>query len=175
MGLTNSVVTIGLKGIEIADIANDGGPGTVFKKFGNVSTDSFAFAESEPTLKQVLIEESSYSLKDFRTKGQLIATANIADPDTEMYAEVRGGTISTATAGQKIYSEGDEFVNVEKTVKIFPAEGLSFQLNRASLSGLITGGLGKNQELYLVVSISAMQPLKAGTKVMQVIETVPES
>ena len=172
MGLTNSVVTIGLKGINIAPLAADGGPGTTFVAFGNVSTDSFAFAEAEPTLKQVLIEESSYSLKDFRTKGQLIATANIADPDTEMYATVRGGTIVSA-AGKKTYSEGDNFVNVEKTVQIFPAEGLSFQINRASLSGLITGGLGKNQELYLAVTIGALQPLKAGTKVMEVIETIP--
>lgn len=166
------VVTIGLKHIEIGDIAADGGPATVFTKFGNVSLDSFAFAEAEPTLKQVLIEESSASLKDFRTKGQLVLTANIADADTDLYATVRGGTIVTA-AGKKTYSEGDNFVNVEKTVRITPAEGLIFTINRASLSGLLTGGLGKNQELYLAVSISALQPLKEGVKLMEVDEAVP--
>lgn len=174
MGLENSVVTIGLKSIEVAPLGIDGGPGTVFEKFGNVSQDSFNFAEAEPTVKQVLIEESSHSIKDFSTKGQLIANANIADPDTEMYAYVRGGAISTATPGFKKYSEGDEFVNVECTVKITPAEGLTYQINRASLSGLITGGLGKNQELYLVIRIGALQPLKAGVKVMEVVEIVPE-
>lgn len=173
MGLTNSVVTIGLKKIEIAPLANDGGPGTVFVSFGNVSTDSFAFAEAESTLKQVLIEESAYSLKDFKTKGQLVASANIADPDTDMYALVRGGVVDTATPGKKKYSEGDDFVNVERTVRITPAEGLVFQINRCSLSGLITGGLGKNQELYLAITMGALQPQKAGVKAIEIVEDVP--
>lgn len=171
--MENSVVTIGLKAIRIAPLAVDGGPGTTFEQFGNVSQDTFTFAEGEPSIKQVLIEESSASLKDFRTKGQLVCTASIADPDTEMFAVVRGGTISTTTPGKKIYSEGDEFVNVERTVQIEPSEGLSFQINRASLSGILASGLGKNQELLLNISIGALQPLKAGVKIWEAVETVP--
>lgn len=167
-----SLVTIGLKLIEIGTLAADGGPATTFLPFGNISTDSFAFAEAEPSVKQVLIEESSAPLKEFKTKGLLQVTANIADPDADMYATLRGGTV-TATSGLKTYKEGDDFVDIEKTVRITPAEGLKFTFNRASMNGVLNGGLGKNQELYLALTITALQPLKAGVAVFEAAQTVP--
>lgn len=168
-----SVVTIGLKKIEIAPLALDGGPGTVFQTFGNISTDSFSFAEAEPTAKQVDIEESDVPLKIFRTKGNLVVNANIADADTDMYATVRGGTV-TAGTGIKTYKEGSSFVDVEKTVRITPAEGLTFVINRCNIAGLLNGGLGKNQELFLALTLTALLPKKAGVSVLEVIETVPD-
>jgi len=171
MGQTASVVTIGLKKISIAPIASDGGPGTVFVDFGNVSTDSFNFAEEEPTTKTVSIEESSSPLKEFKTKGKLVVNCNIADADTDMFALLRGGAVTTAS-GVKTYKEGDAVANAERTVKIEPAEGLTFVMNRAALSGQLTGGLGKNQELFLAVSITALKPNKSGVETITVIETI---
>lgn len=162
-------VTIGLKRIEVGLIKPDGSPATMFKKFGNVSTDSFAFAEGDFNIRNVNVEQFSLPLKIHKTKGQLVASANIADPDTDMYAFVRGGIIDTSTPGKKKYSEGDDFVNVECTVRVFPIEGLIFTINRASLSGLIVGGMGKNQELYLAINISALKPTKPGVKVIEVV------
>jgi len=167
-----SLVTIGLKKIEIAPLASDGGPGTVFTAFGNISTDSFSFAEAEPNVKQVDIEESSAPLKIFKTKGNLVINANIADADADMYATVRGGTVTSAT-GKKTYKEGSTVANVERTVRITPEEGLVFTINRCDISGLLNGGLGKNQELFLALTLTALQPKKAGVDIFEAEETVP--
>ncbi len=167
-----SLVTIGLKKISIAPIAGDGGPGTVFADFGNVSTDSFSFAEAEPTTKQVDIEESDAPLLIKKTKGNLVVNANIADADADMYATVRGGSVTTVADTSKTYKEGDSVVSVEKTVKIESAEGLTFIINRCDISGLLTGGLGKNQELYLAITLTALKPKKAGVAVWEAIQDI---
>lgn len=165
-------VTIGLESIEFAVIAEDGGPGTTFVKYGNVSTDSLSFNEAEPTTKEVNVEEYSAPLDEFKTKGALVINANIADADTAIFAALRGGTVAT-TSGLKTYSEGDEFTQMEYTVKVTPAKGLVYKINRASVTGLLSGGLGKNQELFLALSVKALLPTKSGTKVLEVLETVP--
>jgi hypothetical protein len=167
-----SLVTIGLKSIEFAPLASDGGPGTVFAKYGNVSTDSLSFAEAEPTVKTVDIEESQYPLKRFKTRGDFTVTANIADADTDAFAALRGGTLA-ATSGKKTYSDGDSFNNVERTVRITPSEGLQFIINRCDVQGLLNGGLGKNQELFLALTLTALQPTKSGVKAVEMVETVP--
>lgn len=166
------VVTIGLEKIEIAPVGVDGTPGTVFVAFGNVSTDSLAFAEEDGTTKTVDIEESNAPLKIFKTKGNLVLTANIADANADMYSLVRGGTVTTAS-GTKTYSEGDTVANVERTVRITPAEGLAYTINRCGIDGKLVGGLGKNQELFLAITLTALKPIKDGVPVFTAVETVP--
>lgn len=166
-----SLVTIGLAKFEMADIAGDGGPGTVFEEFGGVSEDTFSFAEAEGTSKEVRIEQSSAPLKVFKTKGAFILNASIADADTDLFAALRGGEVATAS-GVKTYSEGDEVNDVEKTVRVTSDEGLVFIINRCGISALLTGALGKNQELLLALTLTALKPQKAGVPVWTASETV---
>lgn len=166
------VVTIGLKKMSVAPLAGDGGPGSVFAAFGNISTDSFNFAEGEATVKQVSIEESPDPLAQFETKGVLQFNLNIADADAAMLALLRGGTVTT-TGNVKKYEEGEAFSGIERTVKIEPSQGLTFTINRAKMSGLLISGMGKNQELLLQITITALKPTKSGTPTLVTEEAVP--
>jgi len=166
-----SLVTIGLAKFERAPIASDGGPGTVFTEYGGVSEDTFSFAEAEGTTKEVRIEQSSAPLKIFKKKGALILNCSIADADTDLFAALRGGSVATAS-GVKTYSEGDEVNDVEETIRVTSDEGLIFTINRCSVSALITGALGKNQELLLALTLTALKPKKTGVPTWTASETV---
>lgn len=165
------LVTIGLKAFEFAPLAGDGGPGTTFTKIGFTSEGTLSFNEETPTRKTVDVEESTVPLKVFKRPGAKTITISIADPDTEALALVRGGTVAT-DAGKKTYSE-DDAVEAVGTIRITPEEGFdTIQYNHVSLLGRLNGGLGKDQELLLVIDIDILKPTKEGVKVWEAVETV---
>ncbi len=166
------LVTIGLKGVEYAPLASDGGPGTTFQSIGFTSAGTLSFNEDDPSKKEVNVEESSTPLKVKKTPGAKSITLQIANPDTATLALFRGGTVTTAT-GKKTYTE-DNPGTLEGTFKIIPEEGFdAFIINAGSAYGRFNGGLGKDQELLFQVDIDYQQPKKAGVKVWEAIETVP--
>lgn len=165
------IVTIGLKKIEVAPLAADGGPGTVFKTIGFTSKGTFSFQEEDGTIKKVDVEEASDPLKIFKKSGARSVVFSLADPDNEALEITRGGTVTTA-AGEKTYTE-DEGKSFECTLRITPEEGFkTIQYNSVSLYGKMEGGLGSEQELLLNIKADIQKPSKAGVKVMEVVQEV---
>lgn len=163
-------VTIGLKSIGFADIAADGGPGTVFVTKFNTSTDSLTFNQDEPGEKTVDVEESDDPLYIRKTKGRKSVTCNIADMDVDLLAYLEGGVVTTGVGGEKTYAEPDTYTPVYKTVKIEPEEGLTRIINRALLTVTDTGALGKNNEKLYTLTIDPVKPEKTGVATQNMIQ-----
>lgn len=166
------LVTIGLDKVEVAPLAGDGGPGTVFTSLGFTSKGTFSFQEDDATVKNVEVEETSTPLAAFKTAGARRVLLSLADPDADALSKARGGTVSTAGGG-KVYSE-DDAVEYECTLRITPKQGFKqIQYNKVSLLGKLNGGLGADQELLLEIAVDILKPTKEGVKVMEIIEVAP--
>lgn len=172
------LVTIGLKKLEIAPLAADGGPGTEFTEIGFTSKGTFQFQEEDPTEKVVEVEESSTPLKRFKKAGARSIVFSLADPDTDALAKVRGGTVSTVAStsevkGTKTYAEDDAKAH-ECTIRVTPEEGFkTMTYNRVSLFGKLSGGFGAEQELLLEITADVLKPTKTGVKTFEAIEELP--
>ena len=166
------LVTIGVEKVEVAPLAGDGGPGTVFAAIGFTSKGTLSFQEDDATVKNVEVEESSVPLEAFKTAGARRFMFSLADPDSDALALTRGGTVDT-TGGGKVYSEDDP-QEYECTLRVTPKKGFkTIQYNKVSLFGKLNGGLGADQELLLEITADILKPTKAGVKVTEIVEVVP--
>ncbi|PPL04977.1 hypothetical protein [Parapedobacter indicus] len=166
------LVTIGLDKVEVAPLAGDGGPGTVFETIGFTSKGTFSFQEDDATVKNVEVEEVSTPLKAFKTAGARRLLFSLADPDSNALALTRGGTVDTAGGG-KVYTE-DDAKEYECTIRVTPKEGFeTIQYNKVSLLGKLNGGLGADQELLLEIAVDILKPTKEGIKIMEIVEIAP--
>lgn len=168
------LVTIGVEKVEIAPLAIDGGPGTVFAAIGFTSKGTLSFQEDDASVKNVETEESSVPLAAFKTAGSRRVLLSLADPDANALATTRGGTVDT-TGGGKVYTE-DEPQEYECTLRITPKQGFkAIQYNKVSIFGKLNGGLGADQELLLEITADILKPTKAGVKVTQIVEVEPSA
>lgn len=161
------LVTIGVKSVKFAALAGDGGPGTTFAALGLTSRGTLTFNEEAPTKKLVEVEESADPLAVFKRPAPRTLTFSIADPDLATLAKIRGGAVTTGTPDDTY--EEDTPVSLVGTLQIEPEQGFkTITYNHVSIDGRLTGGLGTDQELLLVLEVDILKPTKAGVKVMSI-------
>lgn len=157
------LVTIGVQKIEYAPLAGDGGPGTVFTSLGLTSKNTLTFNEEPPTKKLVEVEESADPIAVFKRAAARSLSYSIANPDLQALAKIRGGTVTTLTGVDTL--EEDAPVSLVGTLKITPEEGMTAIIyNHVSMDGRLSGALGADQELLLVVDVDVLKPTKTSVK-----------
>lgn len=163
------LVTIGVKSVQFAPLAGDGGPGTVFTTLGFTSKGTLSFNEEAPTKKLVEVEETSDPIGIFKRPAPRTFTLSLANPDLDTLAKIRGGTKTAGTGGADDKYTEDSPTSLVGTIKIEFKQGFkSFIYNHVSIDGRFSGNVGDDQELLLVLDVDVLTPTKSGVKTFEV-------
>ncbi|WP_337043862.1 hypothetical protein [Emticicia sp. 17c] len=159
------LITIGLSKIEIGDIATDKGMGTELAVIGQTAEGSCTIETAEPEVTEFYVEESDSPVHTALKAGLTTITFQLAAPDLQQCVDVFGGAI-TGTGTAATWNYPGNAVNLEKSVKITPKEGIVFRIPRGKITARFTGQFGRADTLKVEVSITVLQPEKAGTPPM---------
>lgn len=151
--------TYGLTKIEYAAILGDGGPGTSFSDLGYTNPGTTKFTTDAGTANEKFCEELSSALVSIAgTETITLETQLIVDTDDKL-ALVLGGT---AVGG--VWSAPDTKPTIEYTLKITPLNGMTLQINRASIVGSLNATLSRDGDLFYVDVVgTVLQPTKEAT------------
>lgn len=150
---------IGLISLEFAEVAADGGPGTVFEALGQTLEDSLSITKEDGTMTTINVEETDLPIFEQETLGSTTIVFDCPNPDMEVFAKLTGGTYE-AVSGK--YSSANSVSQKEWTLKITASQGGIISYNRCKVKAAFQGSLGKNNALSVNVSLRVLQPTKAG-------------
>ena len=151
--------TYGLEKIEIAEIAGDGGPGTVFSQIGYTNPGTTKFTTDSGTSTEKRCEELAAPLVTIPGDETQTVEFQLIVSDVNTLPKVLGGAV-VATK----WSAPDSKPVIEKTLKITPKSGLAIQCNRVSIVGSLNATLSKDGDLFYVdCKCTLLQPTKVGT------------
>lgn len=150
--------TYGLTGIETANLAGDGGPGTTFTTIGYTVPNSTKFVTNRGTATEKSCEELSSPLVSIPGDETMEVQTQVIVDSADKLLALLGGTVVSGK-----WSKPDSKPVIEKTVKLTPKSGLTFTVNRGSFDGALNATLSKTGDLFYVdLIIKVLQPTKSG-------------
>lgn len=152
--------------VEFADIAGDGGIGTVWAELGSTLRDSMKWTGAEGTKTEFFIEEQTDPVLSKTQKGSDVIDWVCVDISPTKMQEMFGGTVTgTGTSGDPyIYSAPvGGVVAREKSVRITNGEGDQFQIVRASIFPLFNSAFAAGQIAQIQIKATILTPTKANT------------
>lgn len=155
-------ITRGLTRVEFADLAPDGGPGTVFQALGYTWRDEeIVLLEEDPEVTDLFSHELDDSLDRQVTGGAKELTFNVVDPNLQTYVKVFGGSI-TGSGASAVYSMPSKKYVAYKTVRIVPEKGDVYTINRAQVVGTLDANFSRGDVVTVAISAAVLIPTKAG-------------
>ncbi len=155
------LITIGLAKIEVGQKGTNGAMGTSLAVIGNTAEGSCTIETADPEITEFFVEEKDGPIHTAIKQGQTTITFQLAAPDLAQCQAVFGGTID-----EDIWNYPASAVQLEKSVKITPKEGLIFEIPRAKIAAKFTGQFGRSDTLKVEVTITVMQPEGTNTSPM---------
>lgn len=163
----------GLTSVSLADIAGDGGIGTVWSELGSTLAGSFKWEGAEGTKTEFFIEEQNDPVLSKTQKGSDTLTWICVDVSIDKMVEIFGGTkTGTGTAGDP-YTYNAPVGGVvarEKSLKIVNGQGDTFYVVRASIFPMFTASFSKDQIAQIQIKATILTPTKANTSPWKVAE-----
>lgn len=150
------LVTIGLAKIEVGTIGTNGAMGTSLETIGHTAEGSCTIETADPEITEFFAEEQDEAIHTAAKMAVTTITFQLAAPDLEQCAAVFGGEVSAEAPFTWNYPSG--LVNIEKSVKITPKEGLIFSIPRAKITAKFTGQFGRSETLKVEVVITVLKP-----------------
>lgn len=157
-----ALFNLGISKIEIADIATDGGVGTVFAPLGLTQKGTAKLNFGDPEVQELEVEEFDVAADAITSDGEKVIEFTVANPDEDTLVKVFGGT-KKGTGNNTVYEAPASVMTIEKTLKITPRKGLGFVFARCLITAKFTSDIGKENWLGLTVSAKALVPEKEGT------------
>lgn len=148
------LITIGLAKIEVGNKGTNGAMGTSLAVIGNTAEGSCTIETADPEITEFFVEEKDGPIHTAIKQGQTTITFQLAAPDLAQCAAVFGGTLDE---DEETWSYPSAAVQLEKSVKITPKEGLIFEIPRAKIAAKFTGQFGRSDTLKVEVTITVMQ------------------
>lgn len=165
----------GLAKIEVADIAGDGGLGTVWTQIGDTEQGSAVFTESEGTIQEFFTEESDDPVFSGKSEpGSKTFTWSTNDLTPENIVILKGGEVTgDGTTTPKTWVAPDTDPEVEKSLRLTLRSGQVIEIVRAKLVSNLDWNLGKDNLGKVTVATTILKPTKAATAPMQFIDPLP--
>jgi hypothetical protein len=153
----------GLAKIEYADIANDGGAGTVFTEIGETVAGSCQLTSSDPQSTDFNIEESDSPVESVvSTPAEISLATSTYDVSADQLVALFGGT---KTAGPPVTWEApDQLPELEKTFRLTDKKGNTILIPRGKIASKLGVSFAKDKLGQLDLTIKVLQPTKAGVK-----------
>jgi len=155
-------ITRGLTRVEFADLAPDGGPGTNFQAIGYTWRDEeIVLLEEDPEVNDLFTHELDDSIDREYTGGVKELTFNIVDPDLSTLSYLFGGAVSGSGDSATYGMPAKKYVGY-KTVRLVPAKGLVWTINRAAVIGTVDANFSRGDVVTIAVSATVLVPEKSG-------------
>jgi hypothetical protein len=172
--MASSKYKLGLVSIAIADIAGDGGPGTVFTAVGDTVAGTAALTTEEAQKTDFKIEESDSPVLSIKTEAD---TMNLVWStfayDAATLQKMFGGTVVPAASGVgDTWNAPDSIPEIEKTIKITWKQGGTVTIPRAKITASLNMAFKRDSLSQIDISATVLQPTKAGVPRMIVQDTV---
>jgi len=163
---------LGLLKIELADIAVDGGPGTVFTEVGNTVQGTAQLTQADGTTTDFNIEEQDDPVESIVTPGKKTLVFSCYDMSGPNLVKFFGGTYTAYAAGPPVvhesYSPPDTTVTLEQTVRLTDKKGNKVQINRGGITAKINWSFTKDKLAQVDITVAILVPEKAGTPAMAI-------
>ncbi len=157
--------TLGLKKIEIGDIASDGGVSTNFQVIGVTYKDTAELTQEDPELTEHYSEENDEPEEVISAKGKTAIKWSIMDSDPDTLVDVLGGEV-TGAVGSEVWEAPAASVDIEKSIKITPKKGRVIIVPRARLVSKINYKLARTGIFLVEITATVLTPTKAGVAPM---------
>ena len=123
-------------------------------KFSETVKGSLKISESDPSVKDLEVEESDAPLDQIITSSMVLtASWNVYDIAADKVEVFKGGTVSTAK-----YSAPAKTVLVKKAIRFTDDNGVVFCIPNASCYAKIDGMIGKEDLLQMLITAKALMP-----------------
>lgn len=157
------LISTGIAKIELADIAQDGGVGTVFKALGYTVEGTANLTTDDPTETEFLVEEVDTAIDTDVKEGSMTVNFTVADPDEDTLVSVFGGT-KTGTGEDAVFEYPEVLPIIEKSIKLTPRKGMGITIVRAKMTAKFSADIGRGKLMGIEVSGKVLQPTKTGVK-----------
>jgi hypothetical protein len=157
----------GTSGIEMGDIAGDGGMGDTLVDVGDIYKDTAEMVDEDPTITEHYSETKSAPILTIEKAGKTTIKFSIVDLTPANAAKFIGGTPGTAT----IYSTlplPNTAPLLEKSLKIKTSDGGYIEVPRCKIVGKKNFKFSAANMLMIDVTATVLQPTKAGVSAMTI-------
>lgn len=153
--------SLGLKKIEIGDIAADGGVGTSLTQIALTEKDTAKITTTEPEVKEFFVEEESAPIEVIVTKDPMMSLEfNIHDISPATLVKVFGGTAEGTPA---VYTPPSQTVDIEQSIKVTSLRDHVISIVRAKIIASFDWSLNRQELSRVKIKATALTPNKAST------------
>lgn len=166
-------ITFGLAQIALGAIESDGGMSTSLAPWGYTEQDSCQIQFADPEETDFVPEEIEDPIYVASKEGAKTVAFTIMDPGTDTLQNIFGGTVTTTGTAPnqvKTFNAPSTSVNIEKSIKITPKEGLIFQAARVKITASLDSTYSKNGLFTVSVKARILKPTKEDEKTYQFID-----
>lgn len=153
---------IGLKSIEIGDVAADGGMGTSLAPFGATVSQTAVLQNDAPTVTDFNIEEQSVPFFSAIVEGKTTITWSSYNVEPASLVIVKGGTTTTDASGTT-WNAPDEAPVIEKSIRVTMKDGTVVSVPRANISAVFQWNFQKDKLAQVDLTATILMPTKTGT------------
>jgi len=158
---------LGLTKIELAPIAVDGGPGTVFTEIGNTVQGTAQLTQADGTTTDFKIEEQDDPVESIVSeKGKKTLAFSCYDVDGPTLVKFFGGTFTAYNAVGPVhakYEPDDSAPTVENTVRLTDKKGNIFTIVRGNIAAKFNWSFTKDKLAQVDLTVDVLVPTKANT------------
>lgn len=145
-------------GVKIADIPVDGGVATTFVSPGKVMEDTIEVNPEDPTFTHFYAQGESDPIETAVKSGITRGQFRLLKVDTEVAADLLGGTVVT---GQ--YHKPRKYVGVERALQIIDGKGMPYTYPRTLLYAKVVGRFRVGEPNTIDISFVIKMPTNAAT------------
>lgn len=154
---------IGLKKIEMGNVAVDGGMGTSLTEIGATVSDTAVFANEAPNVTDFNIEEQTAPFYSQSTPGKFTVQWSSYNVEPAALVQTMGGTVTTDASGNTVYTAPVDAPNIEQSVKATMKDNTVLSIPRARIDAVLQWNFQKTKLAQVDYTATALQPTKSGT------------
>ncbi|MBC9913187.1 hypothetical protein [Chitinophaga varians] len=153
---------IGLKKLEMGDVAADGGMGTSLAEFGATVSQTAVLQNESPNVTDFNIEEQSTPFYTASVDGKITLTWSSYNVEPSSLVLVKGGTVTTDPSGTT-WAAPTETPNIEKSIRLTTKDGTIIEIPRGKLDTVFQWNFQKDKLAQVDFTCTVLMPTKANT------------
>lgn len=155
-------VKIGLKLLEMGNIAPDGGMGTSLTPLAATVVDTALISEEAPNVTDFPIEEQDDPFYSNSQAGKKTFVFSSYDMDPASLVRLQGGTASVDASGNNVYEAPINKPVIEQSFRLTDQKGNVTEIVRGKVDAIVQHKFQKSGLAQVDVTVTILVPTKAG-------------